>query len=85
MIHPSISSCHICLMTSQNKTIASSQTLVKSSAQPVSPALARDFEDCRKTSLNLVSVHASESSMLLTLPLLLIAHGISSVSLILIE
>jgi hypothetical protein len=58
---------------------------VKSSARPVSPALARDFEDCRKTSLNLVSVHTSESSMLLTLPLLLIAHGISSVSLILIE
>ncbi|KAG0706813.1 hypothetical protein DFH29DRAFT_120090 [Suillus ampliporus] len=42
-------------MTSQGKsTVTSSQTTVLSTSQHISPALARDLEDCRKTSLNLL-------------------------------
>jgi len=55
-------------MTSQGKNIESSQTLTLPAPQPVSPALARDLEDYRKTSLNLVSVHDFEISWFLTVP-----------------
>lgn len=68
----------------QDKTIASSQTTMLSTPQLISPALARDLQDCRKTSLNLVSVHIVESRSFL-LDLFFTAHGISGVSSILIR
>lgn len=72
-------------MTSQDNSIASSQTLMLSGPQLVSPELARTLEDCRKISLNLVSVHAFKRPQISYSTSCLIAHGISSVSLVLIE
>ncbi|KIK41753.1 hypothetical protein CY34DRAFT_805698 [Suillus luteus UH-Slu-Lm8-n1] len=44
----------LCTMMFQDKTVASSQTTMVSTPQPISPALARDLQDCRKTSLSLL-------------------------------
>ncbi|KAG1722955.1 uncharacterized protein EDB91DRAFT_186493 [Suillus paluster] len=41
-------------MTFQRKTVTSSQNTIFPTPQLISPALARDLEDCRKTSLNLL-------------------------------
>lgn len=72
----------LCTMMFQDKTIASSQTKMLSTPQLISPALARDLQDCRKTSLSLVSAHIVESRISL-LKLFFTAHGISGVSSIL--
>lgn len=73
----------LCTTMFQDKTITSSQTTMHSTPQLVSPALARDLQDCRKTYLNIASVHIAESRSPL-LDLFFTAHGISSVSSILI-
>jgi len=73
----------LCMMILQEKTVASSQTTTLSTPELISPALVRDLQDYRKTSLNLVSVHIVGNRSYL-LDLFFTAHGISSVSLILI-
>ncbi|KAG1905499.1 uncharacterized protein F5891DRAFT_1170499 [Suillus fuscotomentosus] len=62
----------------QDKTIASSQTTMHSTPQLVSPALARDLQDCRKTYLNILmaflalqSISGSENLLVATLTLIL--------------
>jgi len=62
----------------QDKTITSSQTTMHSTLQLVSPALARDLQDCRKTYLNILmaflalqSISGSESLLVATLTLIL--------------
>jgi hypothetical protein len=50
------------------------------SAQLDSPRLAKDLEDCRKTCLNIVSVHSFESCCCCCAYSTAIARGISSVS-----
>ncbi|KAG1842037.1 hypothetical protein DFJ58DRAFT_844828 [Suillus subalutaceus] len=65
-------------MTLQDKTVASSQTAMLSTPQLISPALARDLQDYRKTSLNLLmaflalqSVSGSGGLVVATLTLIL--------------
>ncbi|KAG1821741.1 uncharacterized protein BJ212DRAFT_1297071 [Suillus subaureus] len=65
-------------MTLQEKTVASSQTTILSTPELISPALARDLQDYRKTSLNLLmgflafqSVSGSRGLAVATLTLIL--------------
>lgn len=68
----------LCMMTFQDKTVALSQTAMLSTPKLISPALARDLQDYRKTSLNLLmaflalqSVSGSGSLLVATLTLIL--------------
>jgi hypothetical protein len=72
----------LCTMMFQDKTVASSQITMLFTPQLISPALANHLQDCRKTSLSLVSAHIVENRTSL-LKLFFTAHGISGVSSIL--
>lgn len=68
----------LCTMKFQDKTVASSQTTMLSTPQLISPALASDLQDCRKTSLSLLmaflalqSLSGSKGLVVATLTLIL--------------
>lgn len=53
----------LCTMAFQDKTVASSQTTMLSTTQLISPSLARDLQDCRRTSLSLLMAFLTLQSM----------------------